>query len=66
MDQSNIAAWVQSGGVVAFAILVYLELRTIRPLIRSLDLAVQALLERERNRTGPMRLPTPTDIASRE
>lgn len=49
------AQWVQSGGVVAFAILVYLELRALRPLLRSLDLTVQALLERERSRTGPIR-----------
>lgn len=47
---AEIAQWIQSGGVVCFAILVYLELRAMRPLLRSLDLAVQALLERERAR----------------
>jgi hypothetical protein len=47
-EYGNIAQWVQSGGVVAFAVLVYFELRAVRPLLRSLDLAIQALLERER------------------
>lgn len=56
------AQWIQAGGVVGFAVLVYLELRALRPLLRSLDLAVQALLERERSRTGPIRrLPTDTE-----
>ena len=54
---SAAAQWVQSGGVVAFAILVYIELRAFRPIIRSLELAVQALLERERSRTGPFPKP---------
>lgn len=55
---AGIAQWIQSGGVVAFAILVYIELRAIRPLLNSLNLTVQALLERERSRTGPiMKLP---------
>lgn len=50
-----VAQWVQAGGVVGFAALVYLELRAVRPLLRSLDLAVQALLERERSRSGPVK-----------
>lgn len=58
MEQSaTIAQWVQAGGVVAFASLVYMELRAIRPIVRSLELSLQALLERERSRTGPIRIP---------
>lgn len=58
-----IAQWVQAGGVVAFATLVYLELRAVRPLLRSLDLAVQVLLERERQRSGPVRKLSQSEIA---
>lgn len=46
---------LQTGGVAALAILVYLELRLLRPVLRSLDLAINALLERERAKTGPVR-----------
>jgi hypothetical protein len=52
---------IQSGGVAALAALVYLELRALRPVLRSLDRAVTALLERERARsadTGPHEMPS--------
>ena len=48
---------LSAGGVVGLATLVYLELRALRPLMRSLDKAVTALLERDRMRTGPHPIP---------
>lgn len=58
----EVAALLSSGGVVVLAILVYMELRQIRPILTVLQAAVTALLERERARSGPVRVrrdPTP-------
>jgi len=57
VDVGLLTQVVSSGGVTALAVLVYVELRAMRPLMRSLDRAVTALLERDRMRTGPHPIP---------
>jgi hypothetical protein len=56
-ETSAVASLISAGGVTLLAALVYAELRMLRPILRSLDLSVQALLERERARTGPIKIP---------
>ena len=54
---------VQTGAVGVLAVLVYFELRALRPMIRALELAVSALLERDRMRardSGPV--PSPPSL----
>jgi hypothetical protein len=43
---------LQAGGLGVLAVMVYLELRAIRPVLQGLQLALTALLERERYRDG--------------
>ena len=60
MDPAQFPAWIQAGGVVAFAGAVWFELRGQRKTIERLAALVYALLERDRMRhgdTGPIAIP---------
>lgn len=55
MTYEQLFALLQGGGVTVLAVLVYFELRALRPVIRALEIAVGALLERARMMdTGPI------------
>lgn len=60
VDVGLLTQVISSGGVTALAVLVYVELRAMRPIMRAVEKALAALLERDRMRTGPhplVRLP---------
>lgn len=60
MDGVDAQSLLQTGGVGVLAVLVYLELRAVRPILQGLQMAVTALLERERRREDtPRRFPVP-------
>jgi hypothetical protein len=52
VNPSDVPAWVQAGGVLAFATAVWLEQRGIRRSLEKLTAHVHRLLERERQRDG--------------
>lgn len=52
---SEVAGWVQAGGVVAFATAVLVELRAMRPVIAEIKTVLAALLERDRIRDSRRR-----------
>lgn len=52
------ASLIQAAPATALALLVYLELRAVRPILRGLELVLAGLLERERSReAGEINLP---------
>lgn len=55
MDPVSLPAWLQAGGIVAFAGAVWFQLRRQGDALEKLQAAVVALLERDRMRSGPMR-----------
>lgn len=60
IDYHAVGELLSGGGAVVLSILVYLELRALRPIIESLKVAIVALLERDRERSHPFRRqPTP-------
>jgi hypothetical protein len=64
VDALQLPAWLQAGGIVAFAGAVWFELRQQRRTLETLTKIVAALLERDRIRggTGPIqRLPSESD-----
>jgi len=55
-NSSEVATWVQAGGLLAFASAVYWELRQLRPFLKDISEALAVL----RDRTGKRAPTAPT------
>jgi hypothetical protein len=58
MNATDVPAWLQAGGLVAFAAAVWMEQRAIRSTLDSMRMMMAAILEDNRSRNNHSRSPT--------
>lgn len=58
MNPSDVPAWLQAGGLLAFAAAVYMEQRSMRTTLEGMRTMMSAILEYARSREDKPRAPS--------
>lgn len=58
-DPTSLSSWLQTGGVIAFAGAVWMQLRKLEPFLDGLNKTMAALLERDRMRDAARAVTAP-------